>query len=212
MVKRTKSAVAVIVPSPTRTRACPSSGALRVGRSRMNPTSAAGEGCSMLPHVLMGEGYLARTPHPFESAGRPLCPLPQGERAREATTARLAQSSCFETHRSAVSVVEGLGLGWRCDAPQHEGRRDQPAGVENGRRRGLPVSGLFFTGSCATGTCIPESHSQTPAGGAQTHPTAAALAGRAGAAGAGKSSVIKARLMVAWRVAEVSFAPNRSVT
>ena len=44
----------------------------------------------MLPHVLMGEGYLARTPHPFESAGRPLCPLPQGERAREVTTARLA--------------------------------------------------------------------------------------------------------------------------
>jgi hypothetical protein len=51
-----------------------------------------------------------------------------------------------------------------------------------------------------------------PAGAAQTHPIAAALAGRAAAAGAGKSSVIKARLMVAWRVAEVIFAPNRSVT
>jgi hypothetical protein len=43
-------------------------------------------------------------------------------------------------------------------APQHEGRRgwcrrwtkNQPAGVENGRGGGVPVSGLFFTGSCAT--------------------------------------------------------------
>jgi hypothetical protein len=47
---------------------------------------------------------------------------------------------------------------------------------------------------------------------AQTHPIAAALAGRAAAAGAGESDVIKARLMVAWRVAEVIFAPKRSVT
>jgi hypothetical protein len=36
------------------------------------------------------------------------------------------------------------------DRPQHEGRRDQPGDV--GKRRGglLPVSGLFFTESCAT--------------------------------------------------------------
>jgi hypothetical protein len=37
--RRAASSVAVIVPSPTRTRACPSS-ALQVGRSRINPTSA----------------------------------------------------------------------------------------------------------------------------------------------------------------------------
>ena len=82
----------------------------------------------MLPHVLMGEGYLARTPHPFESAGRPLCPLPQGERALEATSARLAQSSAARSIRA----------------------KDQPAGVENERRQVLPVSGLLFTGSYAT--------------------------------------------------------------
>jgi hypothetical protein len=28
--------------------------------------------------------------------------------------------------------------------------KNQPAGVENGREGVLPVSGLFFTGSCAT--------------------------------------------------------------
>jgi hypothetical protein len=31
--------------------------------------------------------------------------------------------------------------------------KNQPAGVEKRRRRGLPVSGLFFTGSCATRAC-----------------------------------------------------------
>jgi len=31
--------------------------------------------------------------------------------------------SCFETHRRAVSAVEGRGPAWRCGAPQHEGRR-----------------------------------------------------------------------------------------
>ena len=42
----------------------------------------------MLPHVRVGEGYLCKaTPHPFESLGRPLSPLPQGERAREAPAA-----------------------------------------------------------------------------------------------------------------------------
>jgi hypothetical protein len=30
--------------------------------------------------------------------------------------------SCFETHRRAVSAVEGRGPAWRCGAPQHEGR------------------------------------------------------------------------------------------
>src|SRR5262245_23287815 len=37
-------AMLVIALSPTRTRACPSSGSLKAGRSRMNPTSAAGKG------------------------------------------------------------------------------------------------------------------------------------------------------------------------
>ena len=137
-----------------------------------------------------------------------------------------------------ASAVKASALALRCAAPQHEGGRvpciwrdepnahfgertpaeaarlirakDQPVDVEDGRRRGGPVSGLFFTGSCATQTRIRESTHKHPAGAAQTHPIAAE-AGRA-AAGAGKSSVIKARLMVAWRVADVIFAPKRSVT
>jgi len=67
-------------------------------------------------------------------------------------------------------AVEALAHAARCDAPQHEGRegpcilarrsaqqntwlvraKNQPVGVENGREGVLPVSGLFFTGSCAT--------------------------------------------------------------
>src|SRR5262249_33158091 len=72
---RTANAVAVISPSPL-----------------------VGEGGSVLPHEMMGEGAFARTtPHPFRDLASPLCPLPQGERAREATAA--ACPSCFETPR-----------------------------------------------------------------------------------------------------------------
>jgi hypothetical protein len=53
-------------------------------------------------------------------------------------------------------------------------------GVENGREGRLPVSGLFFTGSCATAACgmhgaieIPVGHSGNPA----PLPTARAPAG-----------------------------------
>src|SRR6516165_5827884 len=48
--------------------------------------------------------------------------------------------------------------------------------------------------------------------GAKAHPTAAASAGFAAAAGAGESEAMSERLMVACRVGEVIFAPNRSVT
>ena len=57
IVSRTTSAVAIIVPSPL-----------------------VGEGSSMLPRAMMGEGWLvATTPRPFECAGRPLSCLPQGD-------------------------------------------------------------------------------------------------------------------------------------
>ena len=46
-----------IAPSPTRTRACPSSGTSRVGRSRMKPTSAAGAGTMVAQHTVMSEGF-----------------------------------------------------------------------------------------------------------------------------------------------------------
>ena len=65
--------------------------------------------------------------------------------------------SCFETHRSAVWVVEALALASRCDAPQHEGGREQPVDVQNDSPRGVPVSGLFFTGNAATATCLASS-------------------------------------------------------
>jgi hypothetical protein len=64
MVNKATNAVGIIAPSPL-----------------------AGEGSAILPRATTGEGCDARTPHPFEFVGRPLCPLPQGERAREGRTA-----------------------------------------------------------------------------------------------------------------------------
>jgi hypothetical protein len=57
------------------------------------PSPLAGEGGSMLPPHGMGEGNFARTPHPLELVATPMCPLPQGERAREAAAARLAEAN-----------------------------------------------------------------------------------------------------------------------
>jgi len=72
--------------------------------------------------------------------------------------------SCFETHRSAVWVVEALALASRCDAPQHEGGREQPVDVQNDSPRGVPVSGLFFTGNVTTSARVanPERRSRPP--------------------------------------------------
>jgi hypothetical protein len=60
----------------------------------------------MLPQVRVGEGYLCKaTPHPFESLGRPLSPLPQGERAREATAAcGRTNLRLYETAIGSVSL------------------------------------------------------------------------------------------------------------
>src|SRR6266446_5814439 len=74
IVRRSASAVATIVPSPL-----------------------AGEGSSVLPRAMMGEGDLLEraTPHPFESLGTPLCPLPQrgeGTRGARQRAARFGQT------------------------------------------------------------------------------------------------------------------------
>jgi hypothetical protein len=83
IVSRATNAVGIIVPSPTRTRACPSSGVSRVGRSRMNPTSAAGEGCALLPRAMMGEGYLSRQPLTLSSLWAHHCALSRKGRGHE---------------------------------------------------------------------------------------------------------------------------------
>jgi hypothetical protein len=62
---------------------------------------------------------------------------------------RLAPPSCFETHRSALSLGSN-GRASRCDAPQQGGPERQPVDEKNDGARGVPVSSLFFTGSCAT--------------------------------------------------------------
>src|SRR5262249_60416195 len=52
------------------------------------PSPLAGEGGSVLPHAMMGEGVVEEPLHPFEIVDTPLRPLPQGERARKATALR----------------------------------------------------------------------------------------------------------------------------
>jgi hypothetical protein len=65
------------------------------------PSPLAGEGSSVLPRVMTGEGvHVTRTPHPFEFVGAPLSPLPQGERAREASTDMLANEASTGEGRS----------------------------------------------------------------------------------------------------------------
>jgi hypothetical protein len=89
----------------------------------------------VLPHAMVREGcVVAKTPHPFEFVGTPLCPLPQGERARNATAA--AYPSCFETPRIAAKL--------RCTAPQHEGERGESTRAKEARRFALlPVIPVY---------------------------------------------------------------------
>src|SRR5215831_6964482 len=57
------------------------------------PSLLAGEGSSVLPHAMMGEGFVCRNnPSPIRARGTPLSPLPQGERAQEARAARFGQT------------------------------------------------------------------------------------------------------------------------
>ena len=82
---------------------------------------------------------------------------------------RPSAPSCFETPRSSreecglrdlaraarlLSMRAGEGVHFGETKQQQDAclvqAKNQPAGVEKRRRRGLPVSGLFFTGSFAT--------------------------------------------------------------
>jgi hypothetical protein len=47
----------------------------------------------MVLRARKGEGYAARTPHPFQCVGTPLSPLPQGERARKAPPGHFGQTN-----------------------------------------------------------------------------------------------------------------------
>jgi hypothetical protein len=67
-------------------------------------------------------------------------------------------SSCFETHRSAVRLRKQFRSRHAAMLLSMRARRgrcrrwtkNQPAGVRKWRGGGVPVSGLLFTGSCAT--------------------------------------------------------------
>src|SRR5262249_53183921 len=62
----------------------------------------------MLLRPMMGEGYgAAAPPQPFEFVGRPLCPLPQGARAREASAAHFGQTKPTIISPSVVRAKAG---------------------------------------------------------------------------------------------------------
>src|SRR6266436_8263957 len=88
------------------------------------PSPLAGEGSAVLPHAIMGEGFVCRNnpPHPFEFVGQPLRPLPQGGEGTRG-------------ERRAF---------WPNEATQRRGENNQPAAAGNNCRLGVPVSGLLF--------------------------------------------------------------------
>src|SRR5262249_55603005 len=82
--------------------------------------------------------------------------------------------------------------------------KNRPAVAGSDRRLRSIVCGLLFPMNGTTKT-------REPSAQRATQPAAAPLARFSTSAGAGESKAMSARLMVAWRVAEVIFAPNRSV-
>ena len=112
IVRRSASAVAVIVPSPP-----------------------AGEGGSMLPRAMMGEGYLLETnPSPIRVRGRTIVPSPaRGEGIKGARQ----PPAHFGQTKPSVSA----------------NANNQPAAVGNDRRLRSIVFGLLFTMDGATPTC-----------------------------------------------------------
>ena len=179
-------------------------------------------------------------PHPEERACEMVPPTRTRVRASRRMRTAAVWPSCFETQRSALRPWKHLcslcaalllsmragegGAFWRNGPNARFGERthaeaarlirakDQPVGVKRWPTRSPCFPACSLQGAAQLERVYGNRAHKLPAGAAQTHPVAAAVAGRAVAAGARESSVIKARLMVAWRVADVIFAPKRSVT
>jgi hypothetical protein len=120
----------------------------RAGAVRVTaPSPLAGEGSSMVLRARKGEGYAARTPHPFQCVGTPLCPLPQGERARKAPPGHFGQ-----TNPTAILAKRTrLHRGGR-PRESESGDPGSPAGV-HGSRLSLRSAGTTVAGSRAAPTC-----------------------------------------------------------
>jgi hypothetical protein len=72
-----------------------------------------------------------------------------------------AQRIFGQTNQPSFSPNEANAF-WPNGAQQWRGEKNQPAAVGNDRRLPFPVSGLFFTGTCATRACEPPD-ARTPA-------------------------------------------------
>ena len=97
------------------------------------PSPLAGEGGSILPRAMMGEGFVvAATPHPFEVVGGPLCPLPQGARAREASAVHFGETNPTNPARSSPRkrgpIITVGGYGSRLSPRCREGSAGTTAG------------------------------------------------------------------------------------
>jgi len=93
--------------------------------SRQRPLPLRERAARFLPHAMMGEGcVVAKTPHPFEFVGTPLCPLPQGERARKPTSLWLPRRLRLRHERAGCRS-------WRCRGVPCVGQRDAAARPAN---------------------------------------------------------------------------------
>jgi hypothetical protein len=101
------------------------------------PSPLAGEGYSMLPRAMMGEGcLLATNPSPIRVRGRTIVPSPARGEGTKGGTVEFAQT---KPSGESASWVRAKHL---------------PAAVQNDRWRNFIVSGLFFTGNGATAACL----------------------------------------------------------
>src|SRR5262249_42320404 len=68
---------------------------------------------------------------------------------------RASASASAESNARARVSKGPLGALWRNEAKRQRRAHNQPAVVENDRSFASPVSGLLFTGACATRACEP---------------------------------------------------------
>jgi len=124
--------------------------------------TAPGEGSPRLPRARTGEGCVAKTPHPFEVVDTPLCPLPQGARARKGRAAHFGETNptnptwVVPAKAEPITTVFGYGsrLSLRSAGTTIFHKNGEPTcGCGNRSLVRLACSGLLFTGNAATPTC-----------------------------------------------------------
>src|SRR5262249_6374817 len=118
------------------------------------PSPLAGEGGSVLPHAMMGEGVVEEPLHPFEIVDTPLRPLPQGERARKAfgdTRSRSRERNRAQSQSCGFSLFSSCSVLFstaKSGDPRDAGRADfsfASRRLRDTRSAGLWPTACFFS-------------------------------------------------------------------